>query len=380
MKNNFNTHDEIEVCQGVENTRPSGFCAENATPAKPLSLKKELSGLLCLLLALALFCAVAIPVFTPKRHDYGAVWGMYLAEPENTVDTLFLGSSLAYCDIVPSIIYEESGISSFLMTGPFQTFPVTYRYLLEACKTQSPTFVFIEATGLIYDKQNRYTKVNLTYMPWSQNRLIPTMEEALTEGGKTPEETAKLEQNARIGLLWPMFAYHDRWDELTLRDFKEGLLGYDTDPLAGYTFLDHIEKIEKITEREFNEDFENYERNLSYAKKIVDFCNENGITPVFFISPTTQRLSDDWTNRIETDLTGLGAQFLDFNDNFNELELDLSVDFYDKLHLNCHGAKKFSNYLAQLLPQYVVSPAGKADEALWQKRAEHFYKLCEEEG
>lgn len=377
MRINFIAKKKTDVIQGVDANRPSDFDTANTCAAKPLSLKKELLGLLCLLLALAIFCAAAIPVLTPKRHDYGAVWGMFNEEPKNSTDVMFLGSSLVYCDVVPSVLYEETGITFFVMAGPSQTMPITYRYLRETCKTQSPSHVFIEATGMIHEQENRHTKVNLTYMPWSANRLIPTFEETLTEGGDTPEATAQLEKNAKIGLLWPLYAYHDRWDELTLRDFKEGLLGSDPDPLAGYTFLDHIEEIEEFTVREFDEDLENYARNVSYAQKIVEYCEENGITPVFFISPTTNRLSDEWAEKIKSDLTALGADFIDFNDDFDEIGLDLSQDFYDYRHLNYHGAEKFSKYLAGVLAQFGITPAGNADENLWQERVQHFATLCE---
>lgn len=348
---------------------------KKAATAKPLSLKKELLGLLCLLLALVLFCAAVTPTLTPKRHDYGAVWGMYLKEPEDSIDAMFFGSSLAYCDVIPSVIYEESGVSAYVMAGPEQTLPITYRYLREACKTQSPKTIFIEATGLIYGKSNRSIKVNLTYMPWDLERLIPTLEETLTEGGKTPEETEQMEQNARIGLLFPLYAYHDRWDELGARDYKEGILGYDPDPLAGYTFLDQVTPIEKFQERKFEENPETYARNLEYAKKIVDFCQEEKIRPVFFFSPLTDRLSAAWTEKIASDLTGLGAEFVDFNDHFDEPGFDLSLDFYDLRHLNYRGAEKFSRYLAGRLSEWGAVPAGKEDKPLWQERIDHFAGL-----
>ena len=71
----------------------------------------------------------ASSVLIPKRYDYGATWSMYQQEEEDTVDVMFFGSSLAYCDVIPSVIYEESGVTSYVMAGPEQTMPVTYRYV-----------------------------------------------------------------------------------------------------------------------------------------------------------------------------------------------------------------------------------------------------------
>ena len=187
---------------------------------------------MCLLTALILFCAGFSSVLLPERLDYGATWGMYEKEKKHSVDFMFFGSSLAYCDIIPSVIYEDTGLTSYVMAGPEQTIPLTYWYLRQACSTQSPKVVFIEATGMFFSSHSKSVKINLTYMPWSINRLAPTFTEA--------------SEDERAGLLFPLYAYHDRWDRMTWDDFSRGILGYDPDPLAGYTFLDAAKPIETI--------------------------------------------------------------------------------------------------------------------------------------
>lgn len=371
MKRNAKTKQEL---QGAGLAEPPEAPASN----KPMSLRKELLGLLCLLLALSLFCSVSVSVLIPKRYDYGAVWGMYAEEPKDSTEVLFLGSSLIYCDVVPSVIYEETGITSFIMGGPEQTIPITYRYLREACKTQQPQAVWIEATGLLYGKSNRSTKVNLTYMPWNENRLIPTLQESLTEGGKTPEETEQLEKDTRLSLLFPMYTYHNRWDKLTQTDYREGLWGYDPDPLAGYTFLEEVSPINAFQVRDFKVDPDNYDRNLEYAGKMVEFCKSKKIRPVFFLTPLANRIDGEWTARIAADLQSLGAEFVDFNSAFEEPGFDLSVDFFDPLHLNYRGAEKFSRYLANQLSRREITPSGKEDKALWQERVDKFAALRDE--
>ena len=133
---------------------------------------------MCLLTALILFCAGFSSVLLPERLDYGATWGMYEKEKKHSVDFMFFGSSLAYCDIIPSVIYEDTGLTSYVMAGPEQTIPLTYWYLRQACSTQSPKVVFIEATGMFFSSHSKSVKINLTYMPWSINRLAPTFTEA----------------------------------------------------------------------------------------------------------------------------------------------------------------------------------------------------------
>lgn len=327
------------------------------------SWKKELLGLVCLVLAVCLFCAGASAVLIPKRYDTGAVWGMYQAEPKDSVDVLFLGSSLVYCDVVPSVIYQQTGITSFVMAGPTQSFPLTYRYLRQACKTQSPKAVFVEATGLFMG-QNRSSKVNITYMPWGLDRLAAAFQEA------EPEE--------RTGLLFPLYAYHARWDELEASDFKDGLLGYDPDPLAGYMFLDRAKSREKLETRDYERYEECYPRNLEYAQKMMDFCRERDISLVFYMAPNIARLRDGLLDMVQDDLASLGAEYWDLGLELHTMDIDLTTDFHDLLHFNYRGADKFSRYLAGRLEAMGLAPSENRDRALWEKRVEHFAALRRE--
>ena len=330
---------------------------------KKISPKAELAGFLCLLLALGLFCVGAARLLTPKRQDYGATWGMYLKEEPNTVDVLFMGSSLAYCDIVPGVLYEESGVTSYVMAGPEQPMPATYYYLRECCRTQSPSTVFIECTGLAFNwlsDTDRYYKPNLAFMPWTENRLQPTMD--YTDG------------DTLIGLLWPLYAYHGRWVELGPGDLKP----QEADPLCGYTYLEEICPLEGFTERRISEKLDNgaYEENLLFAKKILEFCRERSIRPVFYITPSTGRLPDKWRERIGSDLQGLGAELVDFNDGFDSYGFDLQTDLFDSFHLNCRGAEKFSRWLGGQLTRW-ASPAAPHDPELWRSRGELFRSRLE---
>ncbi len=347
---------------GQESQTAPAPAGETGTKAdRRRGLRQELTGLCALLLALFVFVWFAQRVLTPKRLDYGATWDMYLKEPENTVDALFFGTSLAYCDIVPAVLYDETGVTSYVMAGPEQTLPVTYRYVLESCRTQTPRTIFVEATYLLMGKNNRSLKVNLTYMPFGENRLRATWEEA------GPKELP--------GLLFPLYAYHDRWDDLTLQDLRMAVTGYEADPLAGYTFLSVTRPQEETTLREFPDAETNYGRNLEYAGKIADFCRENGIRLVFFLSPGLERVSPEQADVLAADLTALGADFVNFNDDFDAIGLDPQTDFYDARHTNAWGAEKFSRYLGDRLGDWGVAPGGRGDPAQWQDRVAHFQAL-----
>ena len=303
----------------------------------------------------------ASAVLLPKRVDNGATWEMYLQEEENTVDLMIFGSSLAYCDINPAVIYQETGIASYVMAGPEQTMPITYGYIAESLKTQQPKTILIEASSMLYDSHSERTRINICFMPWGENRLRLTFQEC------TPDEW--------LGLLFPLYAYHSRWPELTLEEVGQGLLGYGPDELAGYTFLQEVYPVTELKQREMGDYPEAYEKNLQAVEDILSLCEEQGIRPVFFVVPSANRPTDEDAARIQEDLTALGAEVVNFNQVIGELGLEYDVDFFDSLHFNYRGAEKFSRYLGQWLAEQGLSPSQGEDEALWLQRVEHYEAL-----
>ena len=74
----------------------------------------------------------------PVRTDYGSTWESYLQEEKNTIDVMVFGSSIAYCDVIPASIYEKTGATCYIIASAEQTIPISYYYLKQALKTQSP--------------------------------------------------------------------------------------------------------------------------------------------------------------------------------------------------------------------------------------------------
>lgn len=325
---------------------------------------KECIGILCCLLALVIFCLAASAVLIPKRHNFGATWDMYLQEPSESIDVMFFGSSMAYCDIIPSVIYENSGYTSYVMAGPEQTLPVTYRYIRQACKTQDPKIIFVEASGLYFAENNRSTKVNICYMPWSFDRLYLTLHNAVWE-----------EQRE---LLFPMEPYHNRWKDITGEEFQRGLMGGEPDLLAGYTFLDEILPVEQLETRAPDISNQQYESNLSYAKKIAAFCKKEDIHIVFYLAPSARRLPTENVETIENDLHQAEIEFWDFNLYMEDFQIDFSTDYYDMLHFNYRGAEKFSAFLGKWIEDKMVSPTVCKDTSLWEGRAAYYHEMREE--
>jgi hypothetical protein len=328
-----------------------------------LTRRREALALVSVLLALALALAFMTRLTTPKQHAYGSVWGHFLQEEPDSEDVLFFGSSLVYCDVAPAALWETTGLSSFVMAGPEQTIPMTALYLREALRTQSPQAVFVELTGMFYHRCTNYTKTNVGQMPWGYNRLAATFTEA--------------EPEVRAGLLFPLLFYHDRWSELTADDWTVALRGYSRDPLAGYTCMRQWRPSEGFQVRPPERDPENFERSWASLVQIRDLCLSRGIIPVFYVAPTLLRVRQADMDALLARVRALeGARVLDGNAVFDSPGLDESYDFYDSLHLNVAGARKFTEFLGGWIrSELALRPAAARDAALWRERSEYLRAL-----
>lgn len=324
--------------------------------------KKELTAALAFLLALFVFCAATSECLIPFRGSYGSTWKMYENEDRDSIQALFFGSSLAYCDIVPAVIYEKTGISSYVMAGPEQTPAMTYYYVREALKTQKNVqAVFVEVTGVFYGRYENYSKVNIGYMPWGLNRLEATFKAA------DPQE--------RTGLLFPLYNYHDRWSSIgsIINDIR---LSGNTDTMAGYTLMAESTAQDSVIPREPERDDELRAENFEYLRMIADYCEEKGVRTVFFISPVYYRLNDSSMEMLKNNLPD-NALFRDFNDSFDSIGLDGQSDYYDNLHCNWRGAQKLSTEIGDWMTELCITP-GECNSALWQSRVEEFKKATSE--
>lgn len=324
----------------------------------------------------ALACVVSVAVLlgalalltrllTPKQHDMGSTWGQFLQEERDSVDALFFGSSLVYCDVVPAVLWEETGLTGYVVAGPEQTIPMTYYYLREALNTQSPQAVFVELTGMFYARYTNYTKTNIGQMPWGINRLLATFREA--------------EPEYRAGLLFPLLFYHDRWSQLTADDFAVTFTGYEADPLAGYTYLDLYRESGGMYDRELARDEANEARSWVALTDIYRLLVDEGIRPVFYVAPGLGRIPaaamEPLKTRIRTEMPE--ALVLDCNEHWEEIGADESRDFYDALHYNAAGAEKFSRFLGRWMEENLpLTPLPGQDAELWQSRADHFHQLA----
>lgn len=320
-----------------------------------MNKRREAAAILLAVLLFAIVSHLLGQILMPVRNEYGSDWDRYLQEEPNSLDILFFGSSLVYCDVIPAVIWRESGLRSYVLAGPEQTIPTSYYYIKKAFSTQQPKLIVLEATGMFYPEYTNYTKANIGYMPWGLSRLEATFRTA--------------EQEERFGLLFPLYNYHYRWQDVTLSDIRQRLFPQQS-LLAGYTLLTDSCQPPEVRDRDYTADSDNYRNNLEYVAHIRDLCARKGAQLLLYIAPSAGRIPADALDTLKADLSALGVTLEDHNDSIPQMGLDDSRDWFDYLHFNVYGAEKFSVFLARQLEKYGF-PVSDGQQDLWQARLEH---------
>ena len=308
----------------------------------------------------ALLIGLCADALRPQRVDYGAVWGPYLAEPRDSLDYLYLGSSYAYCDVDPAVIYEHTGLTGYVLAGPEQTLSQTYWYLREALRTQSPSAVVLDASALHFDPYQNYTQVNVGYMPMGLNKLGAVF-------------TAS-EPGLRTGLLFDLYFYHNRWKDVTPGELVRGLAPVGTDTLKGFTGVEGV--FEQIADGPFRREEKEeavYQANLADLGRIQALCQSRNIPLVVVFHPTYSQLSPEMYRRIGADVVALGARYYDWSDESAAFGIVPEEHFYDPGHLNRDGAAVFSSRLGDFFGEELgLIPRDQTaeNEAAWEAVAE----------
>lgn len=333
--------------------------------------KRIIPAVLSLVLLLALLI-LAQAVLTPSRYDNREghlLCGYY--DTTDAHDVIFVGDCEIYEGIVPAVLYEKYGITSYVRGSSQQTIWQSY-YILEETLEREPDVkvVVFNVLAIKYGHTPReeISRMTLEDMRWSMskwNAILSSMtkEESLTS------------------YFLPILRYHDRWSALSAEDFLRTFDKHEDITHQGYLMQTDIVPVDPTDTRQPDALIDSTLplRSMEYLEKMRVLCEQYGAELVLLKAPTNSvkyYWYDEWDEQI--------AQYADANEltYYNligmdqELGFDWTRDTYDAgLHLNVYGAEKLTVYLGKLLQDQHGAPDRRGDaalDALWEARLDAY--------
>lgn len=331
-------------------------------------MKQSLMRITSFLIILSLLLAYLNNIFKFKYGD-----GIYdltkFYELENdTVDVLILGSSHAFENFNTGTLWDEYGMSTYILAGSFQPMWNTYYYLKEALKTQKPKLIVLEGYCTMFSQEyiddSRIIKNNYG-LSWSVDKI----ESLKASSPKSRWREFFLEYTQ----------YHTRYKELSREDFivNQGNPFYDDWKGFGCNMVTtplECTDISDVTDRKDLSD-----KTERYYRETIELAKENNIPIIVVVSPYAGITSEEQAmfNRACDIATELGAPFVNCNTLVDDIGINYSVDAADEAHLNYRGNQKFSEYIGKYLKELYEIPDRRGEEkyASWDRNANYISQM-----
>ena len=322
-----------------------------------VSRGKELLGfwlrLVCFAVIAVLTLSYANYVLTPK-YDYGicAMMNLY-SQPENSVDVLVVGTSLAYAGVNTNVLWQEYGIASYDLCSAEQPFWVSYYQIKEALKTQSPKIILLDAKPAIYTQD--YSKRGRTILSTYGIRGLDNRIGAIMACVESPQDA----WDYILGLP----QVHSNYSKVTADDFQ-----FPPDNGGrGSSWKGYIESDEIESHQRPSVTWNSVKRNLNdreekYARMIFELAQEEGIEMWLIGFPNPDYANDHmYYNALWAVAEEYGVEGINYNDPDMRYGLRYSSDFADWQHLNVKGSITLSRRLASDLKENVELPDHRGD-------------------
>ena len=235
-------------------------------------LVRTVAFLLCLTLALGI-CARAL-------REQIIMDTESFEQPEDSIDVLFLGNCHCYSTFIPSIIQEETGMSAYVLGASSQDIPVTYYYLEEAFKTQSPSYVVLETFPItIYESYvgmetiEAYSHLGFSAMPLSLDYFAYAWD--YTDG------------KGVLSYWFDLLYFHDNWEQVQGLEQSPPRIAQDNG-YAVYWIYEPLDRPEEPLELVQTDELAPLDpTGEEYLYRIMDLVEENDSTLILVTVPYT---------------------------------------------------------------------------------------------
>lgn len=323
-------------------------------------------------LVTALCVAGVERLITPKYY-YNQQWPTtntfrnFYKVKKNSVDVLMFGSSHAVATFNPQVMYDSCGITSYSLSCEQQSLVVSYYWLREALRYQSPRAVVLDTYMLHKYADASYVYNDLNCSEGSIRKAMDCMRWSPLKW-QAAREIARIDPTqSALSFTFPNIRYHARWSDLEESDYTEesmidhgSIRGYSVlaDPAGEYTPFSKSDALAVEAEPMM-------ETMREYLDKIVDLCRERNIQLVLVNIPCAEpmgRYKSTWEYARAHDLP-----YYDFNEKkvYEESGYNSVTDGLN--HPNYHGAEKVTRYLGRLLAEKYDVP-GRRDDSFDRSR------------
>lgn len=267
------------------------------------------------------------------------IYGNFYEEKRNSLDAVYIGSSAVFTSWFAPLAWNNYGITISPLSASGQPFLVCEYVIKEARKTQPNALYIIPISSydVITSTALHYVAANIP-LSWNKVQMVKTMGEYMD-----------INWGERLEYLLPIIRFHDRWTQLRKVDFHYLLDGVNKS-FGSSTFFRNSTNVSS-SYRTTNRTTILSETMQSALNSLLEYCDTEQLNVLFVLSPGLKTNEQDIAviNSIKEIVEFHGYPVLSLQPSVEEINLDMTKDYYDDAHTNIHGAIKTTDYLSRYL-------------------------------
>ncbi len=297
-----------------------------------------------------------------RQKDQESLSPSYYRFAKTGCDVLFVGNSLMMHAVYPMELYERYGFTGFNLGTGGQSLAESFLLIREGIERFHPRLIVLDTTQLIVTPAVQ----KIAFVHYLTDNMQPLSRYRLELIGDMSRRMGYSQEEA-VGLLCPLYRYHDRWQELMhlrwLSDPKKDTLGAK---ITARTY-EGPEKIKKP--HEGNAEAEFNPETVETLREILAFCREQDTEICLVSIPLLSMKQKFYNRRVDAASTAgriageYGFSTLSLIDKGPELGMEARRDTQDGIHLNASGAETFMEVLGSYLHAHYDLPDHRDEEA-----------------
>jgi len=328
------------------------------------NMDKRLSHIIraVVFIASSLLMIMVVSSAMKGQPDPSSSWYGFLRQPPNSINHLIIGNSHANCTLAPMQIWQDTGITSWVLSSGGTNSRQKLAFFEEALKTQKPQLVAVEMFSLSMERTQDFGRNKSAYrhMPNGFGKYLAVV--------ATSKEATQVPV-----IIFPLLENHTKWQTFSRDSVIQTQSSREATITGGANIL--VREPREIEPWNQNEskpsDYDVINENIEYLKRIAKRCRDESIPLILWLAPVQ---SVDMRLHYKYAQQRILAQypevrFVNMNDSIGEIGLT-DKDFRDPGHLYLWGMKKATAWWCDnVLGDYDYAEQNESTIAWWNHNA-----------
>ncbi|MEG2082854.1 MAG: hypothetical protein RR011_06455, partial [Oscillospiraceae bacterium] len=308
-------------------------------------------------------------------RDKDTTLASFYSEPKNTIDVITVGSSHVNSGVIPAVFWQDYGINAHNVYSWSQPIWISYHYIKEALRLQSPKVVVVDLYGMMYGNSSEQP-VEIDKVNYRNSFSIdPSLN--FLEMTQTVADCG-IDLKNPIDFLNPI-RFHTAWKNLSAKNFTENPHKRH-DFLKGYGVQAGVCGAKKADTSVEDLPREPYDTAVRYLDKIVKLSQKENFQLVFLMLPyefmPEERELFAW---LKSYAQQKEIPFLNYcEEDGDRIGFDYAEDFADPGHANYGGAYKLTADIASFVSsKYLQTPTVPKNAQQLDIDAQQMYRVLE---